>query len=97
MMALQFTLNSSCPQLPLGSQPENQQSLFVEHTSIGWSHGAATAIEKTSLSRLMKSSYPLPGGWGGKSRTVDTPGLCRLFADRAVPREAACACRSSSP
>ena len=65
MMALQFTLNSLCPQLPLGSQPENQQSLFVEHTSIGWSHGAATAIEKTSLSRLMKSSYPLPGGGAG--------------------------------
>jgi len=45
MMALQFTLNRRA-QLPLGSQPENQQSLFVEHTSIGWSHGAATAMRR---------------------------------------------------
>jgi hypothetical protein len=35
MMAPQFTLSSSYLQLPLGSQYENQQSLFLEHKPIG--------------------------------------------------------------
>jgi hypothetical protein len=49
MLALQFTLNASCSQLPVGSQPEDQQSLLLEYTPIRGPHGAATAIEETVL------------------------------------------------
>ena len=35
MMAPQLTLNTSCSQLPVGSQLENQQSLSFEYTPIG--------------------------------------------------------------